>query len=247
VFQQRAVRASADDSGGLAEVHVAGGTATLVSLDVPLGPGGPRLEDAHGLVRLVPVDGSSFLILPAADLPEGERLLLFVPLERGASLTLALISVRDEVDTQVELLLQDSDLLAGGLGDVARLLNTSRTEPVELVLTGKRLLKSGDTCVRLKSVLRLDHHVFVSFLFWAERPSADARKQVLFRAVMEDGSVVALPVLRVSTVSSVSPARQYTFVSVLPEGARHLEVAVRGEGVAEDMLSIPLVRVRPTP
>jgi hypothetical protein len=64
---------------------------------------------------------------------------------------------------------------------------------------------------------------------------------------MEDGSVVALPVLRVSTVSSASPARQYTFVSVLPEGARYLEVAVRGEGVAEDMLSIPLVRVRPTP
>ncbi|WP_395848345.1 DUF2381 family protein [Cystobacter fuscus] len=247
--RQRTVRVSADASGAPREVHVAGGTPTLVSLDERLSPEGPRLENEHGHVRLIAVEGSSFLILPSEDLPEGERLLVSVPLARGGLVFLALSSVRDEVDTQVGLLLHPPAPVEveEGPGDMVRLLNAARAEPVEMAPPGQRLLNSGDTLVRLRSVLRLGHHVFVSFLLWERLPSADVSKRLLLRSVMEDGSVVPLPVLRVSSRSSASYPRQYTFVSVLPEGATHLEVVLRGEGAAEGSLSLPLSRSRSAP
>ena len=247
--RQRSVRVSADANTAPSEVHVAGGTPTLVSLDERLGSEGPRLQDGHGHVRLVPVEGSSFLILPSEDLREGERLLLSVPLARGGLLSLALSSVRDEVDTQLGLVLQapESVEVEEGPGDMARLLNTARAQPVEMAPPGMLLLNSGDSLVRLRSVLRLDHHVLVSFFFWERRPSADVSKRLLLRSVMEEGSVVPLPVLRISSMSSDAYPRQYTFVSVLPEGASQLEVALRGEGDAECSLSLPLVRPRPAP
>jgi hypothetical protein len=245
--RQRTVRVFAGASEAPSEVHVAGGIPTLVSLDVRLGPEGPRIQDGPGHVRLVPVEGSSFLILPSEDLPEGERLLVSVPLARGGLLSLALSSIRDEVDTQIGFLLQAPEPVEveEGAGDMARLLNTARTALVEVALPSKSLLSSGDTLVRLRSVLRLDHHVFVSFLLWERLPSADVSKRLLLRSLMEEGVVVPLPVLRVSSVSSTSSFRQYTFVSVLPEGASQLEVALRGEGDAECSLSLPLARPRP--
>jgi hypothetical protein len=247
--RQRTVRVSTDTSEAPSEVHVAGGSPTLVSLDERLGPEGPRLQHEHGHVRLVPVEGSSFLILPSEDLPEGERLLVSVPLARGGLIFLALSSVRDEVDTQVGLLLHPPAPVEveEGAGDMARLLNAARAQPVEMAPPGTRLLNSGDTQVRLRSVLRLGHHVFVSFYFWALRPSADVSKRLLLRSVMEEGSVVPLPVLRVSSRSSASYPRQYTFMSVLPEGASTLEVVLRGEGDAEGSLSLPLARPRSAP
>lgn len=247
--RQRTVRVSAGASEAPSEVHVAGGAPTLVSLDERLSPEGPRLQNGQGHVRLVAVEGSSFLILPSEDLPEGEQLLVSVPLARGGLLSLALSSVRDEVDTQVGLLLHAPELVEveEGPGDMARLLNSARAEPVEVAPPGQRLLNSGDTLVRLRSVLRLGHHVFVSFFFWERRPSDDVSKRLLLRSVMEEGSVVPLPVLRVSSVPSVSSSRRYTFVSVLPKGATHLEVALRGEGDAECSISLPVVRPEPTP
>ncbi|ATB36541.1 hypothetical protein CYFUS_001956 [Cystobacter fuscus] len=247
--RQRTVRVSTDASGAPSEVHVAGGTPTLVSLDVRLGPEGPRLQKGEGHVRLVPVEGSSFLIIPSVDLPKGERLLVSVPLEQGGLLSLALSSVRDEVDTQVGFLLHAPAPVEveEGAGDMARLLNEARAEPVEMAPPGMCLLNSGDSLVRLRSVLRLDHYVFVSFLLWERRRSADVSKRLLLRSVIQEGSVVPLPVLRVSSVLSASSPRQYTFVSVLPEGATHLEVVLRGEGDAEGSLSLPLIRLRSAP
>ncbi|WP_395857833.1 DUF2381 family protein [Cystobacter fuscus] len=247
--RQRTVRVSAGASEAPSEVHVAGGTPTLVSLDERLAPEGPRLQNEHGHVRLIAVEGSSFLILPSEDLPKGERLLVSVPLARGGLLSLALSSVRDEVDTQVGLLLHAPAPVEveEGADDMARLLNEARAEPVEMTPPGMRLLRSGDSLVRLRSVLRLGHHVFVSFYFWARRPSIDVSKRLLLRSVMEEGSVVPLPLLRVSSMSSASYPRQYTFVSVLPEGASTLEVVLRGEGDAEGSLSLPLARPRSAP
>ncbi|EPX64724.1 hypothetical protein D187_000146 [Cystobacter fuscus DSM 2262] len=247
--RQRIVRVSAGASEAPSEVHVAGGSPTLVSLDVRLGPEGPRLQSEHGHVRLVPVEGSSFLILPSVDLPKGERLLVSVPLEQGGLLSLVLSSVRDEVDTQVGLLLHASAAVEveEGAGDMARLLNAARAEPVEMAPPGMCFLNSGDSLVRFRSVLRLDHYVFVSFLLWERRRSVDVSKRLLLRSVIQEGSVVPLPLLRVSSMSSASYPRQYTFVSVLPEGASTLEVVLRGEGDAEGSLSLPLARSRSTP
>ncbi|ATB31405.1 hypothetical protein MEBOL_004868 [Melittangium boletus DSM 14713] len=247
--RHRSVHVSLEPGGGLPEIHVAGGTATLVSVGAPLADGGPVLDDARGRVRLVPVEGAAFLLLPAADLPVGERLRLTVPLARGDSLQFALTSVEDEVDTEVKLLLlQSPDADARGLEDVARFLNSSsREQPVALPLLPTRSRVSGDTSVRLRSVLRLGRHVFVSLLLWDRRADAEAWRRLRFRAAVKGGSVVALPALRVSSLVSTAILNQHTFVTVLPDGAERLDVALNGESAPESTFCLPLPRETPTP
>lgn len=247
VARQRTVRVPPDARAAPHDVRIAGGLATWVTLDVPLDSAGPRLEQEDARVRLVPVEGASFLLLPDGDLPEGERLLLTVPLARGGTLSLALLSVDEEVDVQVGFRLQESGSGHEEFVDVARLLGSARAEPVELAPSAKRLLGSGGVRVRLRSVLRLDHHVFVSFVSWEPGSVFDASGCLLLRAILDDGSAVVLPVLQRESGVSVAPRRQFTFVSVLPVGARHLEVAARGEGSSEDVLSLSLLRVRSAP
>ena len=245
VSQRRTLTLSVGAEGTGPELHVAGGTATVVSVDVPLGPEGPSLEEEHGQVRLVPLEGASFIVLPAADVAGGEHPWLTVPLQSGASLRLALRTLEGEVDTEVKLVaLQTPAAPEDGVGQVARMLNAS-SGPVALCLPEKRFLVGGGVRIRLKSVLRLDQHLFVTLAAWSRPLSPQEWAQVRFHVVLADGEVVLLPVLRVSALSSSSFAQQKTLVVALPDGAARLLLNMKNS--PEVALTVSLDRMEPTP
>ncbi|PTL83620.1 DUF2381 family protein [Vitiosangium sp. GDMCC 1.1324] len=252
VSRTRTVHVSATPGEASSELRVAGGNATIVTVDVPLGSGGPRLQDETGRVRLVPVDGSSFIVLAAADLSEGERLPLTVPLQSGDSLQLSLVTRRGEVDAEVRLVRLRAPVSGeDGVGDVARLLNAAPEGQVVLALPD-RMLRSGNVDVRVESILRMGPHAFITLSTRGPGPSDQDWKQVRLRAMLEDGASVVLPVLRMSAPLSAPSAkplthRHHSLVAALPAGSVRLEVVVQEEGRPESTLSWPLGLTKATP
>jgi len=88
--------------GRLPEVHVAGGTTTLLTFPVPLKDGGALLADPRGLFYPLTQADRSVIVAPRADLLAPSA--LHVSLADGTVLSFQLASVRDESDAQVDVL-----------------------------------------------------------------------------------------------------------------------------------------------
>ncbi|HEY0095067.1 MAG TPA: DUF2381 family protein [Archangium sp.] len=243
VSRKRTVHASATPGGPLPELSVAGGSATVITAEVPLGPGGPVLQDERGRVRLVPVDGSSFIVLPSADLEEGERLMLTVPLRPGDSLQLALVTRRGEVDGEVRLVrLQAPVAGQEGVGDVARLLQAVPAAQVGLALPKKRVQLRAGIHAEVESVLRIGPHVFITLSTlpgWDGNPSAQDWERLQLRVSLGDGSSLVLPLLHVPPPSSEDAASRHTVVATPPGGTAHLLLSVEGSAHQDTVLSLP--------
>jgi hypothetical protein len=244
VARKRTVHVSGMPGDALPELHVAGGTATVVTSEVELGSGGPSLQDERGLIRLLPVDGSSFIVLPSADLPEAERRMLTVPLRPGGFLQLALVTRGGEVDAEVRLVrLQVPAASEEGVVDVARLLNVAPKGQVVLALPKERVLQGEGIRVRVESVLRMGSYVFVTLsmsIRGLEEPPARDWERLRLQAALRDGSSVALPLLFVPTSPARSSARSHTLVALLPEGSLNAELALDGLKGPGATLTLPL-------
>ncbi|HZI07654.1 MAG TPA: DUF2381 family protein, partial [Archangium sp.] len=222
---------------------VAGGSATVITTGVPLGPGGPVLQDARGRVRLVPVDGTSFIVLPSADLGEGERPVLTVPLLPGDSLQLALVTRRGEVDGEVRLVrLQAPVAGQEGVADVARLLHAAPAARVGLALPKKQVHLRSGIHVKVESVLRIGPHVFITLSTlpgWKSKPSAQDWERLQLRASLGDGTSLVLPLLHVPPPAPGDAASRHTVVATPPGGASHLLLSVEGSALPEAVLALP--------
>ncbi|HEX5749820.1 MAG TPA: DUF2381 family protein [Archangium sp.] len=242
VSRGRTLHVAPGVGGALPELSVAGGSATVITTDVPLGPGGPVLQDEHGRVRLVPVDGSSFILLPSSDLPEGERLVLTVPLPPGDSLQLALVTRRGEVDGEVRLVrLQAPVAGQEGVVDVARLLQASPGARVGLAQPGKWVCLRAEIYVEVESVLRMGPHVFITLSSrpgWDGSPSPRDWARLQLRASRGEGSTLVLPLLHVPPSSGEAVSR-HTVVATPPGGTTHLLLGVEGSPLPETVLALP--------
>ena len=227
--RSRALQLPRELNGALPEVHVAGGTATVVSVDAPLAPEGPRLQDEQGRFRLVPLEGATFIVLPATDVPEGEHPRLSVPLQSGEVLDLTLVSIRDEVDTEVRLLSRPAPppVEAQGLGDMARLLNASAEGAVELALPRQRNLSSETIRLRIKSAFRIEHHVFICLMIWDLPRTVRLEQQIQLRAVLRNGTAQTLPLSKVAAPSSGEPLQDHTLMALIPNEAKRLLLQVK--------------------
>ena len=243
VSRRRTVHVSEAPGGALPEVSVAGGSATVITTGVPLGPGGPVLQDERGRVRLVPVDGTSFIVLPSADLGEGDRPVLTVPLLPGDSLQLALVTRRGEVDGEVRLVrLQAPAAGQEGVADVARILQAAPAAQVGLALPQKRVHLRAGIHVKVESVLRIGPHVFITLFSlpgWKSNPSAQDWERLQLRASLGDGSSLVLPLLHVPSLSPGDAASRHTVVATPPGGTSHLLLAVEGSALPEAVLALP--------
>ena len=243
VSRRRTVHVSEAPGGPLPELSVAGGSATVITTGVPLGPGGPVLQDERGRVRLVPVDGTSFIVLPSADLGEGERPVLTVPLLPGDSLQLALVTRRGEVDGEVRLVrLQAPVAGQEGVADVARLLHAAPAARVGLALPKKQVHLRSGIHVKVESVLRIGPHVFITLSTlpgWKSKPSAQEWERLQLRASLGDGSSLVLPLLHVPPPSPGDATSRHTVVATPPGGTSHLLLAVEGSALPEAVLALP--------
>ena len=242
VSRKRTIHVSATPGEALSELYVVGGTATVITAGVPLGPGGPVLQDERGRVRLVPVDESSFIVLPSADLSEGERLVLTVPLRQGDSLRLALVTRRGEVDGEVRLVRLQAPVAGEGVGGVARLLQSAPAAQIGFTSPREWMPLRMGIFVKVESVLRIGQHVFVTLsTLPGLEPKLSARDwgRLQFRAAFGDGSSVVLPLLHVPRPSSGEAASRHTLVAIHPEGTSHLSLAVDGADVPEVVFPLP--------
>jgi len=244
VSRRRTVHVSEAPGGALPELSVAGGSATVITTGVPLGPGGPVLQDERGRVRLVPVDGTSFIVLPSADLGEGERPVLTVPLLPGDSLQLALVTRRGEVDGEVRLVrLQAPVAGQEGVADVARLLHAAPAARVGLALPKTQVHLRAGIYVKVESVLRIGPHVFITLstllLGWKSKPFAGDWERLQLRASLGDGSSLVLPLLHVPPPSPGDAASRHTVVATPPGGTSHLLLSVEGSALPEAVLALP--------
>ncbi|MFY0564698.1 DUF2381 family protein [Archangium lansingense] len=243
VSRRRTLHVSTAPGEALPEVLVAGGTATVVATEVPLGPGGPVLEDERGRVRLVPVDGSSFIVLPSADVSEGEQLVLTVPMPPGDSLRLALVTRRGEVDGEVRLIrLQVPEVGEAGVDGVVRLLQDAPKGRMELTLPKTQVSLRGSLLAQVDSVLRMGQHVFVTLSTPANRklaPSARDWNRLRLRASLEGGASVRLPHLYVPASASPRRAARHILVAILPGGTLRLWLEGEGADATELALTLP--------
>ncbi|MFY0525323.1 DUF2381 family protein [Archangium gephyra] len=243
VSRKRTVHASAAPGGALPEVSVAGGSATVITTGVPLGPGGPVLQDERGRVRLVPVDGTSFIVLPSADLGEGDRPVLTVPLLPGDSLQLALVTRRGEVDGEVRLVrLQAPAAGQEGVADVARILQAAPAAQVGLARPKHWVTLREVIQAKVDSVLRIGPHVFITLSTlpgWKSKPSAGDWERLQLRASLGNGSFLVLPLLHVPPTSPGEAASRHTVVATPPGGTSHLLLSVEGSALPEAVLALP--------
>lgn len=104
----------------LPEIHVAGGTATVVSFQVPLRDGGAFIADVKGLMNPLTQSERFLVLVPKKDLPA--PLPLNVSLADGTVLTFKLVSTATDADAQVDVLL---DLQRHAAPDSAAALKAS--------------------------------------------------------------------------------------------------------------------------
>lgn len=229
-------------------LHVASGNATIVRI-AGLGESVPlELPENGDLLQFLPLSPSAFVLVPSEDFAIGERLLITVT--QGAEvLTLALVPVRDEVDTEVRLIpLRAPAADETGMEPVVARLLTGAPQG-QVSVAGPGPLLSGETVwIRLESVLRVGSRVFVTLRFLgARRNTGDwTPEQFRLRARMEDGALVELPLLLVSSPSG-DRRQRYTLVAPLPEQVRRLELATEAEGAPEGFHPLPLGEEEPAP
>lgn len=104
----------------LPEIHVAGGTATVVSFQVPLRDGGAFIADVKGLMNPLSQSERFLVLVPKKDLPA--PLPLNVSLADGTVLTFKLLTIPTDADAQVDVAI---DLQRSAAPDSAAALKAS--------------------------------------------------------------------------------------------------------------------------
>lgn len=119
-LRRRTLAINDSNVSSLPEIHVAGGTATVVSFQVPLRNGGAFIADVKGLMNPLSQSDRFVVLVPKKDLPG--PLPLNVSLADGTVLTFELLTVATEADAQVDVAL---DLERSAAPDSAAALKTS--------------------------------------------------------------------------------------------------------------------------
>jgi uncharacterized protein (TIGR02268 family) len=124
-LRHRVVTIDDASATALPEIHVAGGTPTILSFEGPLKPGGAILADVTDLFLPLQQLGRAVIVVPKADLAPGRPVPMTVSLEDGSILTFKLVSVPAEADVQVEVVVK---LVARAPVDSALALRSSVAE-----------------------------------------------------------------------------------------------------------------------
>ena len=90
--------------GSLPEIHVAGGSATILTFEVPVKEGGALIADVRGLFYPPSQTEKTVILVPRADL--AQPVALSVTLTDGTVLAFKLASVPRDADVQVDVLLK---------------------------------------------------------------------------------------------------------------------------------------------
>ncbi|QRK10994.1 DUF2381 family protein [Archangium violaceum] len=239
----------AEPPGGAPPVlYVAARFSTLVDFEELLEPRALLTPELLERLGVVPVGPRSLALLPLRDLAEGERLLVRVTGRTGAgesrTLTLALVTRRDEVDQQARVYFAPREPprrdTEGEVAAVARMLLASHepgARPRVALVTPEEPLSfeySDDIRAHVDSILRLDRRFFVSvsvgpMLF-------TARPWRLARVRMEPGCEPSranagppLPVL-VTMAASGKSLHLYTFSALIPEGTGCVTLTLEEDG-----------------
>ncbi|WP_395823374.1 DUF2381 family protein [Archangium minus] len=228
-------------------IHVAAGVATFIQLEVPVGPGTPRLPEGEARIRLVPVHGGSWLLVPGTDLVEGER----VPLTLDAGpeagpLRFLLVTRPGEADVQVRVVRDGTSADEDAAESLARQLLATPEARVTHVVP-RQVLAPGNSHARVDSVLWMGRRLFAAVSVRCDREGDSPWKlvQVRLRAMLPDGVLLEWPV-RLLAGASRARRQRHVFTSLLPEGALRLELALDGEDAPGGFLSLP-AEEEPTP
>ena len=119
-LRRRSLTITDSNVSSLPEVHVAGGTATILSFQVPLRDGGAFIADVKGLMNPLSQSERFVVLVPKRDLPGA--LPLNVSLADGTVLTFKLVTIATDADAQVDVVL---DLKQNAAPDSAAALKTS--------------------------------------------------------------------------------------------------------------------------
>ncbi|WP_242392163.1 DUF2381 family protein [Anaeromyxobacter oryzisoli] len=119
-LRRRSLTITDSNVSSLPEIHVAGGTATILSFQVPLRDGGAFIADVKSLMNPLSQSEKFVVLVPKRDLPGA--LPLNVSLADGTVLTFKLITIATEADAQVDVVL---DLQKSAAPDSAAALKTS--------------------------------------------------------------------------------------------------------------------------
>ncbi len=119
-LRRRSLTITDANVSSLPEIHVAGGTATILSFQVPLRQGGAFIADVKGLMNPLSQSERFVVLVPKKDLPDA--LPLNVSLADGTVLTFKLVTIATDADAQVDVVL---DLHKNAAPESAAALKTS--------------------------------------------------------------------------------------------------------------------------
>jgi len=231
-------------------LYVAARLSTLVDFEGLMEPRVLLTPELRERVQVLPVGARSLVVIPVRDLGEEERLLLPVTgrTESGepVTLTLALVTRRDEVDLEARVSFASGwpgragATEQGQLGTVAGMLLASHAPgaPPKLALRmpGRTRILAQAEGVRawVESILRLDRRLFVTVAVEKVDPLSSPWRLVRVRleAGCRDARKEGEPSLPVLITSAASEPRQqrHTFATVLPEGAGCLSLMLEEDG-----------------
>ncbi|MFL5351653.1 DUF2381 family protein [Archangium sp.] len=237
-------------AGGAPPVlYVAARLSTLVDFEELLEPAALLTPELRARVGVVPVGPRSLVLVPLRDLAEGERLLVPVTgrTEAGEprTLTLALVTRRDEVDLQARVSFgsrepQPMEASADPVGAVAEMLLASHgpgAQPrLALVTPGETWVsrQSDGLRARVDSVFRMDQRLFVTVSVGTIQVNSMPWR--LVRARMESGCEAsrvgvesALP-LAVTPAAAEGPWQRYVFSTRIPAGVGCMALTMEEDG-----------------
>ncbi len=102
-LRRRSLTITDSNVSSLPEIHVAGGTATILSFQVPLREGGAFIADVKGLMNPLSQSERFVVLVPKKDL--ADALPLNVSLADGTVLTFKLVTIATDADAQVDVVL----------------------------------------------------------------------------------------------------------------------------------------------
>jgi hypothetical protein len=231
-------------------LYVAARLSTLVDFEELLEPAALLTPELRERVGVVSVGPRSLVLVPLRDLAEGERLLVPVTgrTEAGEprTLTLALVTRRDEVDLQARVSFasrelrpaEDEDETVGAVAGMLLASHGPGAQPrLALVTPGERetLTQAGNAQGWIESVLQMDRRrLFVTVA--VKTLSLSSKPWRLVRVRVEAGcwgargeADVPLPVLIRSAVAE-APVQRHTMSTWLPDEARCLSLTLEEDG-----------------
>ncbi len=235
--RQGTVLVAGQPGAALPVLYVAARFSTLVDFEGLLEPRALLTPELGERVGVAPMGLHSLVVVLVHDLAEGERLLLPVTgrTEAGEplTLTLALVTRRDEVDAQVSV-----SLATASEGTPLLLASPEPgTRPrMELVTPGESwaFKKSDDIQARVDSVLRVERRLFVTVDIGTRQRTS--RPWRLSRVRLETrcggtraGAETPAPV-RITTAALGPHWQRHTFSTWVPEGAGCLALTLEEDG-----------------